>query len=540
MGCGGASIDPNADANPSSNGGASNGGASSGGSASSSSSGGTASGGSAGSNGGAPWEGTDAGKVNIGECVFEDQGVELQVRYQILQADKLDGALDGSVGPEAVTYLDVSKETLALSGLECLANLEELRLSLYRESVAPVSLTPIAGLSQLRALWLYGPFEFSGALDGLSLESLSLAEVALTDLEEVAAQTGLRRLWLDGVPLTSLTGAQQLVALESLRIDGSNLTDLSPLAATSNLTDLEIRDIPGLTSLVGIEPHTRLEQLLSYDTPIASLVPLTGATDLQTLTVWTSKVSSLEGLEGKAALSSLTVRDSQVSDLSPLSGLPALGYLSLLNNAIDDLSPLSTCTALYTLEVAGNSLQSLAPVAPLVELIHLHAARNELTAIDVDLPHSLTYLSIANNPITSLTPLAGHTLESLDISSTILESLAPLFELPELQNLYANDIGATDLDAFPLAKLGSLSAQNNQIESVAALYGLGDLSVDLTGNEIVGLPADFVGPLSACGGLVLLDNPLDDAAKARLQFLCDQGGGSFYWDGGECDACPRV
>jgi Leucine-rich repeat (LRR) protein len=483
----------------------------------------------------------DLEKVDIGDCLFEDQGVELEVRKQILEADQLDGRVDGSVGPESVTYLHVSQETLSLSGLECLANLEDLNLEVHGEVADPISLAPIAGLTHLVALWLNGPFELSGALDGLELELLSLTEVPLTDLEEIATQTELRVLRLEAVPLTSLKGAEPLTSLESLRITGAELTDLSPLAETWNLTEIELRDLPGLTSLAGLEPHTRLKQLRVSDVPIESLAPLARGSDLEEVGVWTSQISSLEGLEGKVELTTVHVSDAKVSDLSAVSGLPALSVLILPDNAIDDLTALSTCTALTSLDVSGNSIESLAPLGSLVALTHLYAADNALTAIDVDLPAGLTGLSIANNHVTSLAPLAGLPIGYLDISSNPLESLAPLFDLPELSALSANHVGATTLSAFPLGILYDLDLQNNQIQSVDELHGLGELSVDLTGNDVVSLPENFVGPSAVCGGgLTLLDNPLNDAAKARLQQLCEQGSASYAWDGGECNRCPNA
>jgi hypothetical protein len=275
IGCGGASVDPN-DGVPWSSSGASSSGASSSGASSSGgssgSSGGAPSGGSSGSSGSARWEGTDAGKVDIGDCVFEDPSVELLVRYEILQADRLDGSVDGSVGPEAVTTLDVSQESLAISGLECLTNLEELWLSVYGEGETPKPITPIAGLSRLRKLSLYGPLEIAGALEKLSLEKLGL-KLPLTNLEELSTQRSLRELNIEDVPLTSLKGAEQLSALETLRIRNAALTDLFPLAAISSLLQLELSHLPGLRSLEGLEPHIGIERLSAENTPIESLLP---------------------------------------------------------------------------------------------------------------------------------------------------------------------------------------------------------------------------------------------------------------------------
>jgi hypothetical protein len=170
----------------------------------------------------------------------------------------------------------------------------------------------------------------------------------------------------------------------------------------------------------------------------------------------------------------------------------------------------------------------------------LQASRNALTTIDAQLPASLKVLLLAGNGLSSLEPLRAHALENLDVSGNPLTSLEPLFDLPSLRGLYADDVGVSSLEEFPLARLGSLSAKNNRITSVAPLAGLGELSVDLTGNAVAHLPAEFVGPAAACGGLVLLGNPLDADAQARLTWLCANAGGSYQWDGGACDKCPII
>lgn len=131
-------------------------------------------------------------------------------------------------------------------------------------------------------------------------------------------------------------------------------------------------------------------------------------------------------------------------------------------------------------------------------------------------------------------------LTALSISRNPLTSLAPVFDLPALRSLWADEVGATSLAAFPLARLDRLSARSNHIDSAAPLAGLGAIAVDLSDNDIVSLPPDFVGPTAECGGLQLFGNPLDSAAREPLMWLCENGSGTYRWDGGACDACPKI
>jgi internalin A len=502
---------------------------------------GAAAGGTAGhspATGGQTAAGGSVDDVKVGSCVFEDPNVAQLVRYQVLQADGRDGPVDGSVGIEAVTQLDVSQQVGALGGIECLENLEELRLAVYGGDARPVDLAALAGLSRLRKLWLYGPFVLDGMFGKLSLEFLSLTGLELHDLTEVAKEPKIQELWLEDVSLTNLNGIEALGDLSKLRVENAALSSLAPLAKTSALQEIQLQELPTLWSLTGLEPHTGLRQLTTTDVPIQSLLPLAHADLLQAINVQASKVDSLEGLENKPLLSSVSVTRGNVQDVVPLSGLPALSYLSLSENHVSDLGPLASCLALSTIDVHGNAILSLASLAPLESLRTLIVGNNSLRAIDVELPASLITLALDGNAITSIEPLAQLGLSSLDISRNPLQGLAPVFDLPELRNLMADEVGATSLEAFPLTTLRSLSVRNNHIESAAPLSGLAELSVDLSDNDIVSLPPDFVGPAAQCGGLMLFGNPLDAAARARLTWLCANDSAEYYWDGGMCSKCP--
>lgn len=481
-----------------------------------------------------------AGDTQVGPCVFQDPEVAELVRFQILQADKLDGAVDGSVGIEAITSLDVSQDVGALGGIECLKNLEELRLTVYGGDAPSVELAPLSGLSRLRNLWLNGPFLLNGSFGNLALENLELVGLALDDLAEVGAEHGIRGLWLTDVPITSLHGIESLDQLSQLHVENAKLTSLEPLAAISGLEELSLQEMSDLTSLTGLEPHTRLRQVGIDDIPLQSLGPLAGAAQLEALHVQRAALTSLAGLEKKPRLTTVTVAMSSVEDVTGLGDSPALTYLTLTENHIADLSPLAGCPALTTLNVNSNALTSLAALASLDALGSLDAGLNALGAIDVELPASLVELALDHNAITSIEPLAQRAITTLNISDNPLESLAPLWELPALRSLGAEGVGATTLEAFPLAQLSSLDAGHNLIKDVAPLDGLQNLSVNVSDNVIVSLPADFVGSGAACDGLILFGNPLDLAAHQRLTWLCENGTGTYRWDGGMCDKCPRL
>ncbi|XP_012575858.1 PREDICTED: chondroadherin-like protein isoform X2 [Condylura cristata] len=207
-------------------------------------------------------------------------------------------------------------------------------------------------------------------------------------------------------------------------------------------------------------------------------------------------------LAGLGSLIYLYLSDNQLSSLSTaaLEGAPRLGYLylernlfarvpgaalhalpslfslHLQDNSVGRLAPgdLAGGRALRWLYLSGNRIVHVSPGAldPVLELEKLHLDRNQLREVPTraleGLP-ALSELRLAGNPLKALRDGAfrpvGHSLQQLFLNSSDLEQIsAGAF----------SGLGP---------RLHSLHLQRNQLKTLPALSGLGQLQlIDLGGN----------------------------------------------------------
>jgi len=115
--------------------------------------------------------------------------------------------------------------------------IEQLRymialISLNLEGNLITDLSPIAGLTNLEVLYLFGNPELSdiAPLSGLSLVELDLGYLQLTDLSPLANMTSLEMLLLDGNPeLSDISYLADLINLIFVDLTGTAVTDWEAL-----------------------------------------------------------------------------------------------------------------------------------------------------------------------------------------------------------------------------------------------------------------------------------------------------------------------
>jgi Leucine-rich repeat (LRR) protein len=169
---------------------------------------------------------------------------------------------------------------LARNEIEDIGPLAELRsltsLSLYGNPIRDIGpLANLTGLTRLRVEHTAGVSDLS-ALRGLhNLTRLELSGNEIVDLSALAGLNGLTRLSLqDNVGLSDIGPLAHLRQLEILMLGGTAVTDLRPLAPLSRLSALGLEGTPvrDLGVLIGL---TQISQIDLRDNP--------GLTDIQPL-----------------------------------------------------------------------------------------------------------------------------------------------------------------------------------------------------------------------------------------------------------------
>lgn len=196
--------------------------------------------------------------------VFDDDALEAYVRAAI-------GKPEGDItraDAEAVSELELSQMGVQkdqpyihnLSALRYFTNLTYLGLGYVvqneKDPMAPVDISPLAGLSKLTSLQMGG--------------------VVIDDLSAVSGLQNLISLTVfNGEQALDLTPLAGLSNLQALTLRNNKITDVSPLATLTNLTylDLEGNEITDVTPLASL---TKLNRLSLSGNPISDYSPLAG------------------------------------------------------------------------------------------------------------------------------------------------------------------------------------------------------------------------------------------------------------------------
>ena len=287
---------------------------------------------------------------------------------------------------ETLTRLEARNANISdLTGLEFATNLTWLNLS-YEEvewrrvnSNAVSDLSPLAGLTKLRELWLhYNNISDLTPLSGLTslkqleagansitdisavagltnLERLGLWDNAITDISAIAGLTNLRGVWLWDNAITDISVVAGMANLRWMSFGGNNVSDISAVAGLTNLTELHLPN-NNISDFSVVADLKNLERLNLGSNNITNLSFLSGLTNLRNLSLGHNRITDISPLIGLTKLRDLHLDGNRITDIAPLSGLPQLRYVNLNWNRITDISPLVGKTELTRVNLWGNFL----------------------------------------------------------------------------------------------------------------------------------------------------------------------------------------
>jgi len=211
--------------------------------------------------------------------------------------------------------------------------------------------------------------------------------------------------------------------------------------------------------------------------PIGTVVDTLTLDAITTLVADGLGISSIVGVEHLTNLNDLRINNNVISDLTPLSNLTNLTYLGAENNSISVVTPLATITSLRLLFLGGNQIENVSSLNSLVNLETLVLANNSL-GINESL-NGLSSLNSLNN------------LEGIDLSNNSISDISILGTMASLKNIVLNDNLIDDVSGLNgLANLTHLYLNNNKIININAINNLPVLDfLFLENNEIT----DFSG-----------------------------------------------
>ena len=223
---------------------------------------------------------------------------------------------------------------------------------------------PGKGITDLTGL------EYATNLTWLSLSVTLVNNVwrnnSISDVSPLAALTQLTELDLGGTYVSDVSPLAALTQLTELHLGGP-ASDVSPLAALTQLTYLNL----GYTAVSDVSPLAALTQLTRLDlggTYVSDVSPLAALTQLTRLDLGGTYVSDVSPLAALTQLTRLDLGSPVVSDVSPLANLTQLTYLSLWRTAVSDVSPLANLTQLTKLYLSDTAVSDVSPLAALTQL----------------------------------------------------------------------------------------------------------------------------------------------------------------------------
>ena len=278
-----------------------------------------------------------------------------------------------------------------LEGLGPWPHLEELQLEF-------ASLSSLAGIEECcprlgRLTLSHGPVVDLGPLGGLAeLAALHLGHTALEDLSTAPELPSLKTLYLTSGPLRSLAGIEAFGRLEKLQIFGAKqLADLEGLASHSRLRELVLFQT-GLTALSDPGPLPSLERIETSDNRIMSVrlanLPALREVEMHEADLLSVELSELPSLESVDLLGESSLfKDGGRLDRLVTGTLPKLEKLDLRRNHLRHLEGLAPQPVLRQIALDRNPFDGLAHFAKGFPALHHVSVQRTRVA---ELPAELT------------------------------------------------------------------------------------------------------------------------------------------------------
>ena|GEM_PF-2202184 len=131
-----------------------------------------------------------------------------------------------------------------------------------------ISIVPLAGLSDLQSLYLFGTSVMDiSALSGLSgLQILDLSGTSVVDISALSGLSGLKSLNLAGTLVTDISALSGLSGLQILYLSRTSVVDISALSGLSGLQTLTLGGIP----VTDLSPLKGLNMLSTFCPPTSA------------------------------------------------------------------------------------------------------------------------------------------------------------------------------------------------------------------------------------------------------------------------------
>jgi internalin A len=168
----------------------------------------------------------------------------------------------------------------------------------------------------------------------------------------------LRELRFGNSRFTAPNSLSALTQVQRLYLSGTQLADATPLAALTQLTELDIDGNTNLTNFNKLSTLVNLTYLDAGYTNITSATAVASMTKLQTLNLYFDQIADITPMQGLTQLVSLALNYNPVTDIAPLvanAGIAAGDTVNLAGTSLNCTNQGANVTALLNRQVTVYS-----------------------------------------------------------------------------------------------------------------------------------------------------------------------------------------
>ena len=357
-----------------------------------------------------------------------------------------------------------------------------------------------------------------------TLDSLSLQNNRITDIQPLVKLGGLNELNLTGNQIRDLSAISEMKGLRTLILDQNPIEDCTPLYGLNNLNMISLREInldkdaleqlseslplcgilcnyEGSDTVLLGNSRFRMgsEELTLSGKGIKDISIIGECRNLKILDLSGNEISDLRPLMELSCLEQLCISNNTVSDLRPLIGLPTLNVLEAADNLIIETMSVGAMSGLRELCLKGNQIADFSGLEKLTGLEVLDLRNTELT--DASLPYLYSLLSLHSLDLRENTGLSDKAIGTL--KSTLGGCGVLTSELVYEIDISGHAVRSDEKKlSFPSCGIMNL----NGLERLTCLEEL-----NLSGNEIISLYQLEISPSrSTIKKIDLSDNQILD------------------------------
>ncbi len=279
---------------------------------------------------------------------------------------------DLSILSKLIELKEIICKLTGITDLTPIGNLSNLEFLDIRST--SINQLPLMGCDKLETLYADNT-DINGLLSIANLKNLKLIYADNTKLDKMAVslfkvrkpeavvvyQTEELKKWWNLLDKNWKTVFKE-------KIQASKKLDRLQLAQISYITELDLKNNSGISSLKPVEMLTQLQVLKFTDTDVMDLSALKNLTNLTKLKCARNPIRSLEPLKNLTKLEFLDCSNTQVDDLSPIANLKELKILKITGTKVKNLNALENMHNLVHLEFSSTPVRWLKPIWNLEQL----------------------------------------------------------------------------------------------------------------------------------------------------------------------------